>query len=103
MTQPPALDHPWEAPPGPGTVTEVAVAPGQTVAPGDTCVVIEAMKMLHTLISPADATVAEVTVAVGDQVASHQVLVTFDTDHADHHTDQPSDTDTDSDTGESDS
>ncbi|HSF96802.1 MAG TPA: MBL fold metallo-hydrolase [Thermohalobaculum sp.] len=24
MTQPPALDHPWEAPPGPGTITEVA-------------------------------------------------------------------------------
>ena len=47
---------------------------------GQTCVVMEAMKMLHTLTSPIDGRVAEVTVAPGDQVASNQVLVTFDTD-----------------------
>ena len=68
------------AAPFPAAVAEVHVAPGQSVAAGDTCIVIEAMKMLHTLISPVDAVVDEVTVAVGDQVASHQVLVTFDTD-----------------------
>ena len=68
--------------PFPGSVAEVAVAAGQTVAAGDTCIVIEAMKMLHTLTSPVDATVADVTVGVGDQVASQQVLVTFDT-HSD--------------------
>ena len=66
--------------PFPGAVAEVVVTPGQAVAAGDTCVVIEAMKMLHTLTSPIDGTIADVTVAVGDQVASHQVLVTFDTD-----------------------
>ncbi len=66
--------------PFPGAVAEVHVEPGQTVAAGDPCVVIEAMKMLHTLTSPVDATVAEVTVAAGDQVASNQPLVTFDTD-----------------------
>jgi 3-methylcrotonyl-CoA carboxylase alpha subunit len=64
--------------PFPGAVAEVHVEPGQTVAAGDTCIVIEAMKMLHTLTSPVDATVAEVAVAVGDQVASHHVLVTFE-------------------------
>ena len=68
------------AAPFPAAVAEVHVEPGQTVAAGDTCIVIEAMKMLHTLISPVDGIVDEVTVAVGDQVASHQVLVTFDTD-----------------------
>lgn len=66
--------------PFPGAVAEVAVEAGQTVAAGDTCIVIEAMKMLHTLASPVDGTIGEVTVAVGDQVASHQILVTFDTD-----------------------
>jgi acetyl/propionyl-CoA carboxylase alpha subunit len=65
--------------PFPGSVAEVAVVAGQSVAAGDTCVVIEAMKMLHALTSPIDGIVAEVTVAVGDQVGSHQVLVTFDT------------------------
>ena len=44
---------------------------------GQTCVVIEAMKMLHTLTSPVDGIVDEVTDDVGDQVASHHVLVTF--------------------------
>ena len=64
--------------PFPGAVAEVHVTAGQAIAAGDTCVVIEAMKMLHTLTSPVDGTVADVTVAVGDQVDSHQVLVTFD-------------------------
>ncbi len=63
--------------PFPGVVAEVRVATGQTVTAGDTCVVIEAMKMLHSLTSPVDGTVADVTVAVGDQVDSQQVLVTF--------------------------
>ena len=66
------------AAPFPGTIAEVHVEPGQTVVAGDPCIVIEAMKMLHTLASPVDATVAEVAVSVGDQVASHQTLVTFE-------------------------
>jgi biotin carboxyl carrier protein len=59
------------------------VEAGQTVSAGDACIVIEAMKMLHTLTSPVDGTVDEVTVAVGDQVASAQLLVTFDTGTSD--------------------
>jgi len=66
--------------PFPGSVAEVAVSAGQAVAAGDTCVVIEAMKMLHTLTAPIDGTVAEVTVSAGDQIASQQVLVTFETE-----------------------
>ncbi len=64
--------------PFPGSVAEVHVAAGDTVTAGQVCVVIEAMKMLHTLTSPVDGTVAEVTVVVGDQVASNQPLVTFE-------------------------
>jgi acetyl/propionyl-CoA carboxylase alpha subunit len=64
--------------PFPGSVAEVAVEPGQSVTAGDVCVVVEAMKMLHTLTSPVTGTVAEVTVAVGDQITSNQPLVTFD-------------------------
>jgi len=63
--------------PFPGGVTEVAVLVGSTVAAGDPVVVIEAMKMLHTLTAAGPGTVEEVRVAVGDQVASNQVLVTF--------------------------
>ena len=64
--------------PFPGAVTEIAVAPGQHVAGGAAVVVIEAMKMLHTLTAAGPGTVAEVRVAPGDQVATDQVLVTFE-------------------------
>ncbi len=63
--------------PFPGSVTEVAVEPGQAVTIGEPCVVIEAMKMLHTLTAPVDGTVSEVHVSPGDQVVSEQVLVEF--------------------------
>ncbi|HSL58369.1 MAG TPA: biotin carboxylase N-terminal domain-containing protein [Acidimicrobiales bacterium] len=63
--------------PFPAAVTSVAVAPGDHVAGGDPVVVIEAMKMLHTLTATGPGVVAEVRVAPGDQVATHHVLVTF--------------------------
>jgi len=63
--------------PFPAAVAEVLVAPGQHVGGGDPVVVIEAMKMLHTLSAAGAGTVDEVRVAPGDQVQSNQVLVTF--------------------------
>jgi acetyl/propionyl-CoA carboxylase alpha subunit len=65
--------------PFPGAVSEVLVVPGQHVAGGDPLVVIEAMKMLHTLTATGPGVVAEVRVEVGDQVVSNQALVTFET------------------------
>ncbi|MDG2304971.1 MAG: biotin carboxylase N-terminal domain-containing protein [Candidatus Binatia bacterium] len=64
--------------PFPGVVTEVRVVPGGEVRAGDVLVVIEAMKMLHSLAATGPGCVAEVRVAVADQVVSHQVLVTFE-------------------------
>jgi len=65
--------------PFPGGVTEVPVALGQHVAGGDPVVVIEAMKMLHTLTAAGPGIVAEIRVAPGEQVVTNQVLVTFET------------------------
>ena len=67
------------AAPFPALVTEVPVEAGATVAAGDPVVVIEAMKMLHTLAAAGPGTVDEIRVAVGDQVVTDQVLVTFTT------------------------
>jgi acetyl/propionyl-CoA carboxylase alpha subunit len=64
--------------PFPGAVTEVPVVSGQHVAGGDPVVVIEAMKMLHTLTAAGPGIVAEVRVSPGDQVATNHVLVTFE-------------------------
>ena len=50
---------------------------GKALAAGDTVVVIESMKLEHSLASPAAATVAELLVAPGQQVSPGQVLARF--------------------------
>lgn len=66
--------------PFPAVVTSVDVTSGDVVDGGATIVVIEAMKMLHTLTAAGPGTVDEVRVTVGDQVATNQILVTFTTE-----------------------
>jgi acetyl/propionyl-CoA carboxylase alpha subunit len=66
--------------PFPAAVAEVHVAAGDDVTGDQVLVVIEAMKMLHSLKADGAATVDEVLVTVGDQVASNQPLVTFTSD-----------------------
>ena len=60
--------------PMPGTVVKVLAAPGDTVTKGDPVVVIEAMKMEHTIGAAGDGTVAEILVEVGRQVDIDQVI-----------------------------
>jgi biotin carboxyl carrier protein len=54
--------------PMPGTVLEVKVAEGDTVAEGDVLGMMEAMKMELTLTAPFAGTVTVVEAAAGDQV-----------------------------------
>ncbi len=61
--------------PMPGAVKRVIVKTGQSVAKGDALIVIEAMKMEHTLIAPRDGVVAEVSAAENDQVEDGAMLV----------------------------
>ncbi|MDY7106533.1 MAG: biotin carboxylase N-terminal domain-containing protein [Actinomycetota bacterium] len=61
--------------PVPGTITSVAVAPGDEVADGQVLVVMEAMKMEHRIVAPEAARVTEVLVAEGEQVSANAVLV----------------------------
>ncbi|HYJ27605.1 MAG TPA: biotin/lipoyl-containing protein, partial [Nocardioides sp.] len=60
--------------PMPGTVVAVKVEAGGEVAAGDVVLVLEAMKMQHTVTAPHDGTVAEINVEPGSQVASGEVL-----------------------------
>ncbi|MDR3452818.1 MAG: biotin carboxylase N-terminal domain-containing protein [Rhodoferax sp.] len=60
-----------------GRVVQVLAVAGQTLAAGDTAVVIESMKLEHSLAGAVAATVAEVLVSPGQQVAPGQVLVRF--------------------------
>jgi len=58
-----------------GAIIAVDVKPGDAVTKGQRLAVLEAMKMEHRLVAPADGTVAEVPVAVGDQVATRAVVI----------------------------
>ncbi|WP_131816160.1 DUF2118 domain-containing protein, partial [Mycolicibacterium porcinum] len=60
--------------PMPGAVVRVEVNEGDEVSAGSTIVVLEAMKMEHTVRTPSDGLVATVAVKPGDQVDSGQVL-----------------------------
>jgi biotin carboxyl carrier protein len=66
--------------PMPGTVVKVLAAPGDTVAKGDPVVVIEAMKMEHTIGASGDGTVTEILVEVGRQVDIDQVIAVISGD-----------------------
>ncbi|MGW6527363.1 acetyl/propionyl/methylcrotonyl-CoA carboxylase subunit alpha [Streptomyces venezuelae] len=60
--------------PMPGTVTVVKVSPGDTVAAGQSLLVVEAMKMEHVISAPHAGTVTELDVTPGTTVAMDQVL-----------------------------
>ncbi len=63
--------------PMPGTVIAVSVVAGQRVAAGAALVIVEAMKMEHTVSAAADAIVVTVHVEPGQQVALAEPLVTL--------------------------
>jgi acetyl-CoA/propionyl-CoA carboxylase biotin carboxyl carrier protein len=62
--------------PMPGTVLSVAVSDGDEVSAGQPLLVIEAMKMEHSVTAPMDGVVAELAVREGSQVGVDQPLVT---------------------------
>jgi acetyl/propionyl-CoA carboxylase alpha subunit len=64
--------------PFPAVVTELPVSAGDTVSGGDVVIVIEAMKMLHSLAARGTGVVKQVHVEVGDSVDSHQTLVSYE-------------------------
>jgi propionyl-CoA carboxylase alpha chain len=60
--------------PMPGTVVRIAVATGDSVAAGSAILTIEAMKMEHTIRTPAAGVVTDLPVPLGAQVDSGTVL-----------------------------
>ncbi|WP_370074714.1 biotin carboxylase N-terminal domain-containing protein [Nocardioides sp.] len=60
--------------PMPGSVVKVLVEQGQQVAAGDPVLVLEAMKMQHTVSAPTDGVVSRLEVAPGTQVAAGEVM-----------------------------
>jgi 3-methylcrotonyl-CoA carboxylase alpha subunit len=63
--------------PMPGKVIAVHVAVGDKVKRGQALLVMEAMKMEHTIAAPGEGTVKELLYGVGDQVAEGAALITL--------------------------
>ena len=63
--------------PMPGKVVAVLVKAGQQVKKGEPLVIMEAMKMEHTIAAPHDGLVEEILYTVGDQVADGAPLLAF--------------------------
>ena len=66
----------------PGKVIEIKIEQGQVVSRGEELVVIEAMKMNHTISADQDGTVKEIFIKVGDQLDLGESLLTLSKDES---------------------
>jgi geranyl-CoA carboxylase alpha subunit len=77
LPEPDARAQPGDslAAPMPGQVIALLVAEGQSVRAGDPLLILEAMKMEHTIRAPHDGVVAAIHARPGTQVAASAVLL----------------------------
>ena len=61
--------------PMPGKVIDVKVKKGKKVKAGDTLIILEAMKMEHSIKASEDGTVSELLISVNDQVENGALLM----------------------------
>ena len=64
--------------PLPGSVIQVLVGIGETVAKGQALMIVEAMKMEHTISAPRRGTVRQIYFSKGEQVAEGAQLLEFE-------------------------
>jgi 3-methylcrotonyl-CoA carboxylase alpha subunit len=62
----------------PGLITDVLVKEGDTVAEGDSAVVMEAMKLIHNLACPVSGVVSQVMCVSGDKVEDGALLISIE-------------------------
>lgn len=67
--------------PMPGTVVAILAKDGTHVKRGDGLIVLEAMKMEHTINAPSEGTVKKIYFALGDQVDEGAELLSFESAH----------------------
>jgi len=66
------------AAPMPGKIIQVMIATGAKVTKGQPLLILEAMKMEHTITAPADGVVKEIHYAAGEQVLEGAELITLE-------------------------
>jgi 3-methylcrotonyl-CoA carboxylase alpha subunit len=61
----------------PGRVVKLMATEGEQVKKGQALIIMEAMKMEHTIVSPRDGVVERVAFQVGEMVPADAVLFAF--------------------------
>ena len=61
-----------------GKVVAVHAVAGQAVKAGDALVVVESMKLEHSIAAPRDARIGVVAIGLGQQVSPQQLLLSFE-------------------------
>ena len=64
--------------PMPGLILEINVEVGQTVKENDPLLILEAMKMENSFLSPRDGVIKSIAVSKGDAVDKGQLLIEFE-------------------------
>jgi acyl-CoA carboxylase subunit alpha len=76
-----ALEGGFASSPMPGQVLKILVGVGQQVTPDEPLIILEAMKMEHTMRAAVDGVVEEILVKQGDIVGPGQTLIRITTDN----------------------
>ena len=64
--------------PMPGLILEISVEVGQDVKENDPLLILEAMKMENSFLSPRDGKIKSIAVAIGNAVDKGQLLIEFE-------------------------
>jgi biotin carboxyl carrier protein len=64
--------------PMPGLILEISVEVGQSVKENDPLLILEAMKMENSFLSPRDGVIKSITVQKGNAVDKGQLLIEFE-------------------------
>ena len=64
--------------PMPGLILEINVQEGQTVNENDNLLILTAMKMENSLLSPRDGVIKSIAINVGDSVIKGDLLIEFE-------------------------
>ena len=64
--------------PMPGLILEINVEEGQTVNENDNLLILTAMKMENSLLSPRDGVIKSIAINIGDSVIKGDLLIEFE-------------------------
>lgn len=64
--------------PMPGLILDISIEPGQSVLKNDPLLILGAMKMENSFLSPRDGVIKSILVKIGDAVDKGQLLIEFE-------------------------